>query len=223
MFSGVRSSYETPGRLDHEEVLAGHATGDVPAGPDDESVAHEFGMQGCHVGADGGDGVDVTGHIGAVYRLLCACARSTEPRLPAQRARSIRSRDDWTALGNPRHGRHRPRFRQRPADRGTRSHRGRLALGRVGRAVRGGVRRPARARHRTKQLVVRPRRRHRLRVDAASDARRERDPRARARQARARREALHPHRRRGRRRARRRRRERVCSRWRRCGPATCRT
>ena len=42
MFSGARSSYETPDGLDDEEVGAGHAARDVAAGPDDEAVAHQL-------------------------------------------------------------------------------------------------------------------------------------------------------------------------------------
>ena len=51
MFSGPRSSYETPRGLDHEEVGAGHSARDVPAGPDDESVADQLGVERGDLGA----------------------------------------------------------------------------------------------------------------------------------------------------------------------------
>ena len=46
----------------------------------------------------------------------------------ARRCGSLRSEHDWTALGNPRHGRHRPRLHERSAHRGTRRRGGRLTL-----------------------------------------------------------------------------------------------
>ena len=150
-------------------------------------------------------------------------ARGTPLAAPQGRSGSLRSRDDWTALGNPCHGRNRPRFRERPAHRRTRPDRGRLALApsrATAFAAEFGI---PRVHGSYEALVSDPDVDIVYVVDAASDARRERDPRARARQARARREAVHAHRRRGRRRARRRRPSGVCSRWRRCGRATCRT
>src|SRR5262249_53346311 len=47
------------GRLDDEEVGAGHAAGDVPGGPGDESVADELAVQTGDLGPRAGQGSPV--------------------------------------------------------------------------------------------------------------------------------------------------------------------
>ena len=56
MFSGARSSYETPDGLITNSSAPGTRPDTLPAGPRDETVADELGVQSGHFGAHAGDG-----------------------------------------------------------------------------------------------------------------------------------------------------------------------